>query len=272
MAETMSRFAAFSLELLSPLHLGSRRAGVVAQTHRHAPGHLFVHALAAAVGAARDGLPEHFAEALAEVMRRFRFGPAFFIDGERRLDDTEVERRLLSSSHHVTLDGATRSAVESALFEVEQLAVPAGGSIRLRGGVWFDDERLDAHVLREWLSNIRLGGEIKTGCGHVHCDGWQADAPGYPGNCCPARRSTESAACRCSPGWVVGTIRSSVSAGACRRRCWCACMAAASAMPVSCPAVAAQAWAAGKQRPERQPGRQASVTLALSIGFARRGT
>lgn len=181
MAETMSRFAAFSLELLSPLHLGSRRAGVVAQTHRHAPGHLFVHALAAAVGAARGGLPKHFAEALAEVMRRFRFGPAFFIDGERRLGDTEVERRLLSSSHHVTLGGATRSAVESALFEVEQLAVPAGSGIRLRGGVWFDDERLDAHRLREWLSIIRLGGEIKTGCGRVECDGWQADAPRYPG-------------------------------------------------------------------------------------------
>lgn len=181
MAETMSTFAAFSLELLSPLHLGSRRAGVVAQTYRHAPGHLFVHALAAAVGAARGGLPENFAGALADVMHRFRFGPAFFIDGDRRLDDTEVERRLLSSSHHVTLDGTTRSAVESALFEVEQLAVPAGGSIRLGGGVWFDDERLDAHPLREWLSIIRLGGEIKTGCGHVHCDGWQVDTPRYPG-------------------------------------------------------------------------------------------
>ncbi len=81
MSDKMPTFAAFSLELRSPLHLGSRRAGVVAQTHRHAPGHLFVHALAAAVGAARGGSPGHFADALDEIMRRFRFGPAFFIDG-----------------------------------------------------------------------------------------------------------------------------------------------------------------------------------------------
>ena len=181
MAETMSTFAAFSLDLLSPLHLGSRRAGVVAQTHRHAPGHLFVHALAAVVGAARGGSPEHFAGALAEIMQRFRFGPAFFLEGEGRLDDAEVGRLLLFSSHHVTLDGTTRSAVESALFEVEQLAVPAGSGIRLCGGVWFDADRLDARPLREWLSIIRLGGELKTGCGHVRCDGWQADTPRYPG-------------------------------------------------------------------------------------------
>jgi len=181
MADTMATFAAFSLELLSPLHLGSRRAGVVAQSHRHAPGHLFVHGLAAAVGAARGGSPENFAEALAEIMQRLRFGPAFFIDGERRLDDAEVGRRLLASSHHVTLDGGTRSAVESALFEVEQVSVPAGSGIRLCGGVWFDEDRFDAQPLRDWLSIIRLGGEIKTGCGHVRCDLWQRDALRYPG-------------------------------------------------------------------------------------------
>jgi hypothetical protein len=178
---TSATFASFSLELLSPLHLGSRRAGVVAQTHRHAPGHLFVHALAAAVGAARGGSPGHFADALDEIMRRFRFGPAFFIDGERRLSDAEVESLLLASSHHVTLDGSSRSAVESALFEVEQLIVPAGRPIRLCGGVWFDEDRLDARPLRDWLSTMRLGGELKIGFGHVHCDGWLAGAVRYPG-------------------------------------------------------------------------------------------
>ena len=181
MATDMTTFASFSLELLSPLHLGSRRAGVVAQTHRHAPGHLFVHALAAVVGAGRGGLPGQFADALDEIMRRFRFGPAFFAEGERRLDDGEVERWLLSSSHHVTLNGTTRAAVDSALFEVEQLAVPAGSGIRLCGGVWFDDDNLDSRPLREWLSLIRLGGELKTGCGHLRCDGWQANATRYPG-------------------------------------------------------------------------------------------
>jgi len=181
MAKTMTTFATFSLELRSPLHLGSRRAGVVAQTHRHAPGHLFVHALAAAVGAARGGMPGQFADALDEIMRRFRFGPAFFLEGERRLDDDEVEQCLISSRHHVTLDSSTRSAVESALFEVEQLVVPNSRRIRLCGGVWFDQDKLDARPLREWLSVIRLGGELKTGCGHLRCDGWQAGATRYPG-------------------------------------------------------------------------------------------
>lgn len=206
MADAMSSFAAFSLEVLSPLHLGSRRAGVVAQTHRHAPGHLFVHALAAAVGAARGGSPEHFDDALAEVMQRFRFGPAFFIDGERRLDDAEVERRLVNSGHHVTLAGATRSAVESALFEVEQLAVPAGVDIRLCGGVWFDEESLDARPLREWLSLIRIGGEIKTGCGRVHCESWRANAPRYPGVAAADGAGVRLAAGELLPGATINGV------------------------------------------------------------------
>lgn len=209
MADTMATFAAFSLELLSPLHLGSRRAGVVAQSHRHAPGHLFVHALAAAVGGARGGSPEDFADALAEITRRFRFGPAFFIDGERRLDDGEVGRRLLGSSHHVTLDGETRSAVESALFEVEQLSVPAGSGIRLCGGVWFDEDRLDARPLRDWLSLIRLGGELKTGCGHVRCDGdhgWQAGSERYPGVAAADGAGVRLAAGELLPGAAVDGV------------------------------------------------------------------
>jgi hypothetical protein len=181
MSDVMLTFASFSLKLLSPLHLGSRRAGVVAQTHRHAPGHLFVHALAAAVGAARGGAPVQFSGALDEVMRRFRFGPGFFVEGERRLDDAEVERRLLSSSHHVTIDGTSRSAVDSALFEVEQLCVTSGSDIRLGAGVWFDNELLDGRPLREWFPLLRLGGEVKTGCGRVICDHWKANAARYPG-------------------------------------------------------------------------------------------
>lgn len=177
----MATFAAYSLELVSPLHLGSRRAGVVAHTHRHAPGHLFVHALAAAVGAARGGSPGHFADALDEIQRRFRFGPAFFLADGRRLEEQEIESRLLFSTHHVTLDNASRSAVESALFEVEQLMPPPAANIRLAGGVWFDDETIDGQPLSVWLSALRLGGEQKTGCGRVRCDAWQIDVKHYPG-------------------------------------------------------------------------------------------
>jgi hypothetical protein len=175
MVDPMATFAVYSLELLSPLHLGSRRAGVVAQTHRHAPGHLFVHALAAAVGAARGGSPKDFSDALGEVMQCFRFGPAFFIDGERRLDDAEVGRLLLGSSHHVTLDGATRSAVESALFEVEQLAVPAGRQ-RNSPAAAASGSPTTVSTRARCATGCRTSASVarlKTGCGHVRCDRWQ---------------------------------------------------------------------------------------------------
>ena len=165
-----------------------------------------MHALAAAVGAARGGKPGNFAEALAETMRRFRFGPAFFLDGERRLDDAEVERRLVGSSHHVTLDGAARSAVESALFEVEKLALPGSSGIRLRGGVWFDADRLDGRPLRDWLSILRLGGELKTGCGHVLCDGWQASSKAYPGVAAADGAGVRLAAGELLPGAAIDGV------------------------------------------------------------------
>lgn len=176
----MKQFASYRLELLSPLHLGSRRAGVVAQTHRHAPGHLFSHALAAVAGARRGTTPAVFAQTLAEIQQRFRFGPAFFMAGERRLDDGEVEQQLISSSHHVTLAPDQRSAVDSALFEIECLHAARG--IHLAGGVWLaDNDQLDGEPLQSWLSRIRLGGELKTGFGRVACCHWQANAQHYPG-------------------------------------------------------------------------------------------
>lgn len=155
----MTAFAAYSLELISALHLGSRRAGVVAQTHRHAPGHLFVHALAATVGMRRGASADFFAAALDEITRRFRFGPAFFMRGDDRLDDAAVKHELIASSHHVTLDGDTRF-------------IQARPNIRLCGGVWCEGgDVIDGCPLREWLSDIRLGGELKTGLGRVRCDG-----------------------------------------------------------------------------------------------------
>lgn len=178
----MSTFASYSLELKSALHLGSRRSGVVAQTHRHAPGHLFVYALAATVGMHRGGKPDDFAQALQEVTKRFRFGPAFFMRGDQRLNEAAVERELVSSSHHVTLDGEARSAVESALFEVEIICPPKALDVRLKGGVWCEGgESIDRRPLREWLSEVRLGGELKTGLGRVQCESWKSDAKNYPG-------------------------------------------------------------------------------------------
>lgn len=176
----MARFAAYSLEPLSPLHLGSRRAGVVAQTHRHAPGHLFTFALAAAVGMRRGASADIFQKALDEVMRRFHFAPAFFFAGEEALSEAEVERRLVASSHHVSLALEHRAAVDGALFEVESLQPRPG--VTLRGGVWLaDDGMLDGRPLSDWFSEIRLGGELKTGSGRVRCAVWDDQARHYPG-------------------------------------------------------------------------------------------
>lgn len=177
----MPEFAAFALAPRAPLHLGSRRAGVVARTHRHVPGHLFSHALAAVAGARRGSTPTVFAEALAEITARFRFGPAFFIRGERRLDEAEIESRLLRSSHHVTLAQETRAALDTALFEVEYLQVPGEGDVQLCGGVWHDRDDLDGRPLADWLSMLRLGGELKTGFGRVACVDWLSNANSYPG-------------------------------------------------------------------------------------------
>ena len=177
----MAEFAAFTLEVLSPLHLGIRRAGVVARSHRHAPGHLFSHALAAVCGVQRGAAPEHFAAALEEVTRRFRFGPAFFVEAGVRLSEEAIEARLLFSSHHVTLSLGERSALDSALFEVEALRASSRGGVHLAGGVWFDRDGLDGKPLSQWLSAIRLGGEQKTGYGRVRCAEWKAGAKAYPG-------------------------------------------------------------------------------------------
>jgi hypothetical protein len=177
----MAEFAAYSLEVLSALHLGVRRAGVVARSHRHAPGHLFSHALAAVIGVRRGATPAAFAGALAEVTGRFRFGPAFFVENGSALTDDEVQTRLLASTHHVTLGLGERAALDAALFEVEALHVAPGSAVRLGGGVWFDRDAIDDKPLAHWLSQIRLGGEQKTGLGRVRCADWQAGAKAYPG-------------------------------------------------------------------------------------------
>jgi hypothetical protein len=70
--------------------------------------------------------------------------------------------------------------------QTRELITPQHGHrescLRLNGGVWFEDgDKLDGRPLKDWLSDIRLGGELKTGLGRVRCDGWQAGAKNYPG-------------------------------------------------------------------------------------------
>jgi hypothetical protein len=177
----MNRFATFVLELETPLHLGSGRAGMVAKSHAFVPGHLLGYAIAAALGRHNGGKPEHFQQALAEVAQAARFAPALPLDHQDTIADDwpEHPERYLASSPHVALQLETRSAVEGALFELEYLAPrhlhgpSQGTAVRLGGGLWFAQEKLGGKLWHEWLSLARLGGELKAGYGVARCVDWQ---------------------------------------------------------------------------------------------------
>ncbi|RMD68643.1 MAG: hypothetical protein D6819_08910 [Gammaproteobacteria bacterium] len=172
-------FAAYTLIPLTPLHLGAGRSGIVARTHGHVPGHLLTYAFTAAVARARGArTPEGHEAILDEICQKLRFGPAFVMEGDRRLDDSEVESRFVFSRHHVTLEPASRSAVEGALFETEVLQL---SGVVIKGGVWCEEDTWDGLPLKDWFDRLQLGGEWKTGCGRVRCQVFQPHATHYPG-------------------------------------------------------------------------------------------
>jgi hypothetical protein len=182
-------FAAFTLELETPLHLGNGRAGMVAKSHAFVPGHLFGYALAVARGRELGGRPEHFQAALAEVALAARFAPALPLDasGQVEADWPEHPERYLGGQHHVALRLDSRSAADSALFEVEQLLpryprdFRRGQTLRLGGGLWYHDEHLGGRPWPDWLARLRLGGELKTGLGRVRLVGWTPGAADFHG-------------------------------------------------------------------------------------------
>lgn len=183
------RFAAFTLELVTPLHLGSGRAGMVAKSHAFVPGHLLAYALAAKRGRELGGRPEHFQEALQEVSAAARFAPAFILGESGRIetDWRDHPERYLTGEHHVALHLETRSAAERALYEVELLAPlrlsgsSKGRRLRLGGGLWFRDERFGNRSWAEWLDQIRLGGESKNGAGVVRAEDWCPGSSSFHG-------------------------------------------------------------------------------------------
>lgn len=183
------RFAAFTLEPVTPLHLGSGRAGMVAKSHAFVPGHLFGYALAAERGRRLGGRPEHFRDALREVSAAVRFAPAFVLDesGGIEADWREHPERYLSGQHHVALRLDSRAAADSALFEVEQLSPRRlhgpgrGQALRLGGGLWFRKDRFAGQPWRDWLNAIRLGGELKSGLGLVKVVAWKPGSTSFHG-------------------------------------------------------------------------------------------
>lgn len=190
------RFASLTLELDSALHAGAGRAGMVARSHGFVPGHLLTYALAAALGAARGGRPEHFASALDKVRAGVRCGPLLLAhpkpaDGRRvlfpRRDRAAIEEGFLSGTHHVTLHAESCSAAEGALFEVEAISPQVlhgpsrGAQTRLLGGVWLADPALDGVPLSTWIGRCRLGGESKAGLGRVRVAEWRVGDGTYAG-------------------------------------------------------------------------------------------
>lgn len=203
------QFAAFTLELETPLHLGSGRAGMVAKSHAFVPGHLIGYAIATALGRDQGGQPGHFQQALAQVAAAARFAPAFVLgrDGQIITDWAENIERYLSGSAHVALHLASRSAVDGALFELEYLAPrhlrkprhlcdpDKGQPLRLGGGLWRREDKLGGKTWREWLQLARLGGELKAGYGVVRCVDWQKNPASFHG-----WAKTDGSGLRLSPG------------------------------------------------------------------------
>lgn len=178
------QFASFALELASPLHVGAGRAGMIARCRTFVPGHLFSYALAALVGAAQGGQRKDFRAALDEVLASTRFGPGFCLGGDGRLEGwSDRGEALLGGDNHVALDPATRSAAEGSLYEIETLGHrdASGRPVRIGAGVWFSSATLAGRPLTEWLGALRLGGELKTGCGRITLAGWQPNTSDYHG-------------------------------------------------------------------------------------------
>jgi len=186
------QFAAFRLHLESPLHVGSWRAGMVAQTHRFVPGHIFSYALASAYGRALGADAVHFQTALQDVRATIRFAPAFItLDGKSPLfphrDGRTIERHFVRGNNHASLQLDSCSAQDSALFEVEFIAArhraENGGTRRtvLLGGCWFNAEHLGGRTWRDWLGDLTLGGEGKMGYGRCAVLAWDGQADSFHG-------------------------------------------------------------------------------------------
>ena len=186
---TNHRFAAFTLNLVTPLHLGSGRAGMVAKSHAFVPAHLFSYALAAQYGRRHGGQSADFEAGLAAVNAAVRFGPALMLNDQRQIaaDWLDHPQRYLSGQHHVALELDTRSAADSALFETEYLSThylagsDKGKPLRLGGGMWFAEETFAGRPWQDWLNELRLGGELKSGLGHVRLADWQPDRTDFHG-------------------------------------------------------------------------------------------
>lgn len=173
------QFANYRLNILSPLHIGSRRAGMVAKTYYYVPGHVITFALIATIGNQQAKSYNEYLNIQKEVLSKTRFGAAFFQQNNSNLTDEQIEKELVYGNHHVTLSQDTRAAIDGAMFEVE--AIYPKKDVNIVGGVWFDSAEIFGRNIKDWLNEIKIGGELKTGYGRVSLNNFDTKSKFYPG-------------------------------------------------------------------------------------------
>jgi len=189
-------FAVITLKLITPLHIGKGRCGILMRSHGFVPGHLLTYALVNVI-AKQNGAQDSddFTEALEIVRDNVRCGPLFIQEDDPNKvllpheNQQRIENNYLIASNHVTLYPENRASVEGALFEVEAISAHPlrgqnpGVQTHLTGGLWYKNESLAD--LSEWINLCWLGGETKIGFGRVECKSLKpADAyPGISGKC-----------------------------------------------------------------------------------------
>ncbi len=191
------QFAVITLKVLTPLHIGSGRCGILARSYGFVPGHLLVYALASVIGKHKGAQETDFQAALEMIRNNVRCGPLFIEDAEKQKvllphqNQQRIETHYLIASNHATLDPETRVAIKSALFEVEAIAAhqlrgeKRGEPTRLKGGIWYENDLLENRPLSEWINQCYLGGEIKAGFGRIECQDFKPETtyPGIKGEC-----------------------------------------------------------------------------------------
>ena len=187
----MFKFAVVTLKLLTPLHIGAGRCGMLSRSHNFVPGHVIAYALAAAIGKDKGWQDQDFDDALKTVKDNVRCGPFFICENEKALlplqDQQHIETHYLTASNHVALHPETRASIEGALFEIEAISANVlrgkrrGQSTLITGGIWYKTARLENKSLLNWLDQCWLGGERKTGFGRVQTIGELESETHYPG-------------------------------------------------------------------------------------------
>ncbi len=169
------------LRLESPLHVGFRRYGNLAQTRRFAPARLFWGAITARY--ARDVLKGDYREAANWINQNVRLS-YFFPGGEDGPDfpwtDDAFEWKYLHS-HVSTALADGRSKADGSLHETEFIApvTRAGAAVWLHGHLWHNAE-LNANALaqlRQALGRCQFGSERAYGWGRVGAKPLMKEAP-----------------------------------------------------------------------------------------------